>query len=210
MEHTKKLILMEPKLVKPTIKDKTLSKLDDDIVDILNSDLPDDVKAKRYSMTLRRYRVYDEEPEKKPPTANETPESQALKSVPTEVQHKAYRLLNTLKRDPNISFTDDGRLVYKQNIVPGSNITDLMVNLMQRSSSAFPPGWHEIASSLKNFVAPKDIINNQNVLKYMRSPVKTPKSEQKYMHSLVKTPKSEQKKSKRTKKRGIPWESYDE
>jgi hypothetical protein len=204
MEHTKKLILMEPKLVKPTIKDKTLSKLDDDIADILNSDLADDVKAKRYSIALRRYRIYDEEPEKKPPTTIETPESQALKSVPAEAQHKAYRLLSTLKRDPDISFTDDGRLVYKQSVVPDSNITDLTVNLMQRSSSTFPPGWQEITSSLKNFKAPKDLINNQNVLKYMRLPVKTPKSEQK-----IWTTKSEQK-SKRTKKRSIPWESYDE
>ena len=78
MDHAKKMLLVDParlnsqhadlrepsgdllkQLYRPTIVDKQLSRLDADIAKTLNSDLPDDVKAKQYEMALRGYRYYE-------------------------------------------------------------------------------------------------------------------------------------------------------
>jgi hypothetical protein len=52
----KKMILIDPVMYKPTLGDKKLCLLDQEISDVLNSDLPDDEKAKRYLITLKGYR----------------------------------------------------------------------------------------------------------------------------------------------------------
>ena len=56
MEHTKKFVLVDPRFVRPTMRDKVLSALDNDISHILNSDVSDEVKAKSYISTLARFR----------------------------------------------------------------------------------------------------------------------------------------------------------
>src|SRR5688572_19801910 len=58
MEHAKKMILVEPRQIeklKETMLDKTLSKLDGDIYEILHRHVADDEKAKLYSNSLSRY-----------------------------------------------------------------------------------------------------------------------------------------------------------
>src|ERR1043165_6753604 len=58
MEHTKKMVLVEPRQIekwKETMVDKTLSKLDGEMYDILHRNIEDDNKAKLYSKSLSRY-----------------------------------------------------------------------------------------------------------------------------------------------------------
>src|SRR6218665_3641996 len=58
MEHTKKMILVEPRQLeklKESMLDKTLSKLDGEIYEILHTNMADDEKAKLYSNSLSRY-----------------------------------------------------------------------------------------------------------------------------------------------------------
>src|SRR6218665_348794 len=58
MEHAEKMVLVEPRQIekyKETPLDKVLSKLDGQIYDILHKDIPDDEKAKLYSVSLNRY-----------------------------------------------------------------------------------------------------------------------------------------------------------
>ena len=183
---------MEPKLIMPTIKDKTLSKLDNEISAILNSDVSDDVKAKNYSTTLRKYRAFEHEPVSKPINNIDALQNDILKFVPVTQQHKAYRLLSLLKRDPDVSITDDRRLVYKQNDIPGSDITELIANVLNKSSS-YPSGWKEIAASLKRSDAPKELISDENTWKYMHPP--QPKSPNRRV-------------GKRAKKAKINWVPY--
>src|SRR6267154_3488752 len=56
MEHTKKFVLVDPRFVRPTMRDKVLSELDSGISNILNSDDSDEIKAKNYISTLARFR----------------------------------------------------------------------------------------------------------------------------------------------------------
>src|ERR1043165_3923405 len=58
MEHTKKMVLVEPRQIekwKETMVDKTLSKLDGEMYEILHRNIADDNKAKLYSNSLSRY-----------------------------------------------------------------------------------------------------------------------------------------------------------
>ena len=55
MEHAKKMILVDPQFYRPSMTEKALNGLDGQISSILSSDLPDDVKAKRYAEAVRRY-----------------------------------------------------------------------------------------------------------------------------------------------------------
>src|ERR1043165_5337463 len=58
MEHTKQMVLVEPRQIekwKETMVDKTLSKLDCEMYEILHRNIEDDNKAKFYSNSLSRY-----------------------------------------------------------------------------------------------------------------------------------------------------------
>ena len=66
MDNAKKLLLVDPsratQLYRPTITDRKLSALDQDISDALNSTEPEDVKAKRYIAALKQHRYYESPP----------------------------------------------------------------------------------------------------------------------------------------------------
>ena len=57
MEHTKKLVLVDPRFSRPTMKDKVLSRLDNDISSILNSDASDEAKVNSYMSALSHFNV---------------------------------------------------------------------------------------------------------------------------------------------------------
>ena len=68
MKHAKKIILMDPHFARPTMRDKVLSGLDSEISSILNSQESDEIKAKNYALTLRRFVNYSNPPKPSPPT----------------------------------------------------------------------------------------------------------------------------------------------
>jgi len=87
MEHTKKFVLVDPRFVRPSMRDKVLSRLDTDISSILNNDETDEVKVKSYIAALTRYKnlTAPPKPEKvAPPAVNPEPPL----AVPTTVKTK--------------------------------------------------------------------------------------------------------------------------
>ena len=59
MEHAKKLMLVDPRLFRLSMREKTLSKLDEEIEQTLSSDLVDSEKALRYIAALKKYKYYE-------------------------------------------------------------------------------------------------------------------------------------------------------
>ena len=78
MEHTKKFVLVDPRFVRPSMRDKALSSLDTNISDILNSDASDEIKAQRYISALGRFRNYSS-----PPKSEKVSTIQQLPAVPS-------------------------------------------------------------------------------------------------------------------------------
>jgi hypothetical protein len=165
MENAKKLLLVDPsratQLYRPTITDKKLGSLDRDMADVLNSDLPDDEKSKRYLMILKTYRKFDTNEQ---PKAD--PDLDILNSVPSNVRIKAKRLLKHIK--PHVRWSDEGEIANRGSLVPYSNISELLTETVSETSGRKRPiGWEEFADTLKRSKAPKDLISNQQLWTYM-------------------------------------------
>ena len=80
MDHTKKFVLVDPRFVRPSMRDKALSGLDTDISNILKSDEPDEIKVRNYMAALARYKNYSA-----PPTVPLPPLPMAPAAVPDAV-----------------------------------------------------------------------------------------------------------------------------
>lgn len=108
MEHTKKFVLVDPRFVRPSMQDKVLSGLDNDISNILNSDEPDEVKARNYITTLARFKNISApaKPEKvvPPPTVAAVPKvpTVAFKATsPPKRPHKRVKVEDAIT-DPTL------------------------------------------------------------------------------------------------------------
>jgi hypothetical protein len=180
MENAKKLLLVDPsratQLYRPTITDKKLSTLDHDISSILNSDLPDDEKAKRYSASLKTYRVLDTHD-----IAKADPDKEILNAIPSVIKPKAKRLLKHIK--PYVKWSDEGEIVSRNEVVPYSNISELMTeSLSETSSTKRPKGWEEFADTLKRARTPRELIRNQKLWSYMNPKSKRTVEKRRWLH----------------------------
>jgi hypothetical protein len=123
MEHAKKFVLVDPRMYRPTMPDKRLSGLDQEIQSTLNSDMSDDQKVKIYLSTLAKYRAYEHNT--KVPEVKNVVETELADSLPPNQQYKAKKLLRLIKDNPEIEWSDRGELIYKQTLYPKSHISDL-------------------------------------------------------------------------------------
>lgn len=187
MIHTKKVLL---------------SGLDKEIQNTLNTNEPDDVKAKLYANTLRKYITIMDTPRTNTKPVDDDVESDVLESAPSQHRYKAKRLLRTIKESPEASWSPRGEFIYRQRLVPNSNIIDLINDLLRNSTTAAPPtGWEEFSEFLKNENIAKELIVNKQRWKYMYKTVKDT--------SFVETPRPSKRKRKANKKfADLEWEEY--
>ena len=177
MEHAKKMILVDPKFYRPTILEKAQNSLDDIISSILNSDLPDDVKAKRYAEAARRFSVIkqlDPEPSTTSSTGKMT-DSEVLESIAPAARYKAKRILDYLKRDGNMHFKDSGEVVFKNETIQDSNIVDLLDSAVIKKGVEKPAGFVEFAGALRDLHAPESLIINDDLRKLINPPIQKPR-----------------------------------
>ncbi len=147
MEHAKKYVLIDPQMYRPTMPEKSLSNLDSEIQNTLNSHLPDDEKAKIYTSTLKRFKSYAP----KPPAASKLNlESEVSDAVPPNQQYKAKKLLRFIKDNPDIDWSDSGELIYRQTKIPKSHISDLFEDALATKRPVDGPiGWEAFNEGLE-------------------------------------------------------------
>src|SRR5271163_967510 len=136
MEHTKKFVLTDPRFVRPSMRDKTLSGLDADISNILDSDASDEIKAKNYAATLSRFKHIYNPPQEKSKTFAK-PKTQVEPTMHKKLRDKVQRLQDLLKRKTR--FDDGGPLKPKHVNLIHSDISDLTVD--EASDSEGNPDW---------------------------------------------------------------------
>jgi len=174
MDHAKKLMLVDPKLYRASMREKTLGKLDEEIEHTLNSELPDGEKALNYIDALRRYKFYGIEPKanKTEEEKGDSMESEILESVSSDVRHKAKRLLSHLKRDSNFKIGSEGEIIYKQQKIPRSHVGDLLSDILEKKKTTAdegPLGWRKFSNSLKSLDVPSNLIVNYMHLKLQKT-----------------------------------------
>lgn len=155
MEHAKKMLLVEPKLLeslKPQSNNYThprlniMSKLDENMKNVLENPVSSaNEKVVLYNQILGQFRRYlDHELKPNSPGKNTTRvetnhesgtgetsqsylEEEVLSSVPKSMQRKAKLILKRVKSSPNLSWDERGEVSYKGDKIPGTNILDLVM-----------------------------------------------------------------------------------
>jgi hypothetical protein len=161
MEHAKKFVLMDPAAYsRMQVPQNKVPCLDDEIKVILEGNEPDDVKAKHYSMVLRKYRVPDPVKQMEPAIT----EAEILDSVSINHRHKASTLLRAIRENPSMGWTERGELIYNQSVIIGSNIVELLNDMFKqrRVGEDQPVGWREFSEGL----ADSSIVNKDQVSNY--------------------------------------------
>ena len=194
MKHARKMALVDPRMLdmlrSPPPPTDTLGKkvraLDDEMMTILDrKDLDDRTKVTLYNQVLQRYNVLSDKHAKEPTrviTVNESVagaaegavgapvttsgiEADVVDTVPKTMQGKARRLMERMKR--NMSWTARGELIHEGVPVAGSNVVDL-VNDLLRKRKTDPTGWQPFARQLRAMNLPMELVGNVARRDYIR------------------------------------------
>ena len=179
-----------------------MSRAQQDIQSTLNrQDIPEDVKARMYDQSLGRYLNYFDQykealpapspspsrkllRESKPKTKEETTEAPSrekrdetsemiLSLMPKGLRSKTDDLLRFVKKHgTTISWNERGELLHKGQVLPKTNIVDLMHDVVRqrRSRSSPPPGWREFSEGLREANVPRELIGNRDRWHFMQEP----------------------------------------
>ena len=154
-------------LYRPSMIDRQLSRLDTDIASTLNSDLPDDLKAKRYEAALRGYRYlepttpFEPQSSTRRKAAEEQEEDYLLQSIPESLKNKGKQLLRTIK--PHVRWSDDGEIATSdRGIVDNSDMGDLIEAAIDGSNRR-PTGYTAFRDVLKSANTPRRLIKNSKL-----------------------------------------------
>ena len=117
-------------------------------------------------------------------------ENQAIKSVPKLFRRKAESFLRYLK-NKQVQWRDDGSVVIRDQVIPGSNIIDIVNTVMRsRSGKSIPTGTVPLIQYLKSINVPHEIIGNEDLLKYtptaLHTPPRTPAIEKRKRKAAIK------------------------
>ena len=117
-------------------------------------------------------------------------------TLPKTLQEKGSQLVSRLE---TTKWNDRGELLHEGVAIPGSNIVDLIHDLLRNRKTADPIGWQQFASQMHAANIPMELVGNvarsQHIQKRTRIAPPTPK------------PKKNKKK-KKTRQLPDDWESY--
>ncbi|MED5363447.1 MAG: hypothetical protein VX790_04625 [Bacteroidota bacterium] len=184
---------------------KNLVSLKGQMGDILErQDLRPDEKVKLYGQAFQRYQNVRDQTQNKPLSVQivlpasesvsspsikreikdeeEIPSDQVcmdiIKSVPKTLKNRAELLLQKLKQHEDVvNWNDRGELIYHGKDVRGSNILDL-VNDILRNRKTNPRGWEFFARGLAHMNIPDKLVQNTNrrrvIQQYKQEPALQP------------------------------------
>ena len=92
-------------------------------------------------------------------------EADVVDTVPNTMQGKARRLMERMKR--NISWTARGELIHEGVPVAGSNVVDLVNDLLGKRKTD-PTGWQPFARQLRAMNLPMELVGNVAWRDYIR------------------------------------------
>ncbi|GFT81937.1 uncharacterized protein TNCV_3909081 [Trichonephila clavipes] len=190
MEFSKKFVLVPEERVQVT---EHLSELDQRMKNILhNKDLTEEEKTILYLQVLQKYTHFsnenrrESEPVPNEASLSENQETESLKEnlkesvVKTEKEvfedeifrivparykeKKAKNIFQFLKLQESFSWNSDGEIIYKNTVIPGSNIAFLVNDFLRNRKSA-PEGRYVFLRALNDVNLPKNLDVNKNCIR---------------------------------------------
>ena len=161
MAHVRKMALVDPRLLdklhtstKPPV-DMTLRDLDAEMTNILDkTDIDVSEKVRLYNQTLLRYNDMTKLAAAKPTPVVVVKEqspyapdvmAEVVTTLPKGLQEKGRKLVSRLK---TIKWNDRGELLHEGVVIPGSNMVDLVHDLLRNRKTSEPAGWQQFASQM--------------------------------------------------------------
>ena len=96
-------------------------------------------------------------------------ESEIIDSVPKIMRKKAGRLLDKTRTESGVEWNDRGQLLINNTVVPGSNIVDLVNDVLRKRQHFEPVGWQPFVRGLGEMNVPMDLVGNPERWRYMQS-----------------------------------------
>ncbi|GFW12717.1 uncharacterized protein TNCV_3884271 [Trichonephila clavipes] len=187
MEFSKKFVLVPEERVQVT---EHLSELDQRMKNLLhNKDLTEEEKTNLYLQVLQKYTHFSNENRRESESVlnetslSENQETESLKEnqkesvvktekevfedeifriVPARYKGKAKNIVQFLKLQESFSWNSDGELIYKNTVIPGSNIAFLGNDFLRNLKSA-PEGRYVFLRALNDVNLPKNLDVNKKL-----------------------------------------------
>lgn len=190
MEHAKKMMLVPPEFIQrltasENTDPKILSRLDHDMHKVLSSKIEDYDKWAEYNQVLQRYLHFaakkrrpinipvqytpqhentdlkEEEIVKAEIKHERLPEDEILSMVPKKYMKKADNFIRLLDNSGEIAWDTKGLVSIKGEIIPHSNIVDLLNDALRaRKTTTNPRGWEQFALAIQEINVPLELIGN--------------------------------------------------
>ena len=174
MAHVRKMALVDPRLLEtlrtpiqpPT--DTNLLDLDSDMTSILDkSGIDVSEKVRLCNQALIRYNDMANMSATKPTPVVEVKEKETpmttdimgevVTTLPKVLQEKGRQLVSRLK---TTQWSDKGELLHDGTVVPGSNVIDLVHDLLRKRKTSDPIGWQQFASQMRAANIPMELVGN--------------------------------------------------
>ena len=84
-----------------------------------------------------------------------------MDSVPKTFKSKAQRLHSILHDNPNMSWDEDGTIKLYGKSIQGSNIIDVVNDVVRQRKGSEPAGWQPFAEGLRELIIPQDVIEKK-------------------------------------------------
>ena len=133
----RKLVALEPRiydsLKRQPLQEKIVSDLDQQMREILESQVPEAEKITLYNEALQKSRLFLKRKLNQvvPPESKSLSETSVLKPFPKK-RAAAKKILNSIKAKKNLSWDHKGTVLLDQRKVPGTNIETLLKKSLQK------------------------------------------------------------------------------
>uniref|UniRef100_A0A1Y1KXI7 Uncharacterized protein n=1 Tax=Photinus pyralis TaxID=7054 RepID=A0A1Y1KXI7_PHOPY len=170
MEHGKKMLLVPQEVIQrlkanENRKEDVLSRIDDEMMQILKSNLSDHDKWQQYNQVLQKYLHFADQMRKPVSISIDSrpegiSEVDILTTIPQTFKKKAEGFLRMLTASSNIGWDNKGIVTIKGEVIPSSNIIDLVHDTIRPRKTSNPEGWEKFAAYVKEINVPQEFVGN--------------------------------------------------
>ncbi len=187
MKRWKEEQIQKPRLP-PNPNVSSTAHLQRDLSSVLaNDELSEAEKSQLYGETLHKFKTAHQKALKETTLSLATPSAAAgsqnqlakinqhiLSSVPATMKRKAELLLSMLKDHPTMSWDEQGTVKLYGQPIPGSNIIDLVNDVLRNRKGIEPTGWQSFAEGLRELNIPQDVVGNRDRWDWIHHPPSHP------------------------------------
>jgi hypothetical protein len=110
------------------------------------------------------------------PVKQDLIDNEILECVPKTMKAKVQLLLKKMKSSPDVRLNEKRELKYKGETVQGSNVVDLVNDVLSKRQYFNPQGWVTFGEALREGNVPQDSIGHDDRWRYITQTKRTPRS----------------------------------